>query len=310
MDLATLSQPTSEAAQRIVAEAEAKKAGRSSSQGGIKDLSLGRTDTYEISPFDIRVKPDWNGRDWSLPENQEHVANLAASIEKRGVEEPMTVYWEDGAPYLMDGESRLRAVLHLINERGVYIPRVPVRTDRNRATDEERVAGMLVKNTGKGFNTLEKAGVVRRLLSAGKSLEWIEEETGLTTTRLKQLLEVDALPEPVREQVAHGTVSATEAVRVVREHGDDAPAVIEQAAALSGENGAKAGRATRATLEAVTNAAGAPQTHDADAANPPVAPLSFAGLLRVLESATAIEEAGEVAVYVSMEDWERITALF
>lgn len=309
MDLATLCMPTSDAARQIISEARTRT--RSARKGGIQGLALRRTDVLHISPFEIRIQEGFNGRDFSDPANQEHVLSLADQIEAEGgIRQPLTVYMKDGAPHLEHGECRLRATFILINERNVSIPTVPVRVSKSE-DEAERVAGMLMDNSGKPFSTLETAGVINRLLAQGKTLEWLARRTGYTLNRLKQLVEISALPEPVREQVAHGTVSATEAVRVVRQHGDEAPAIIEQAAALSSENGGeKAGRATRATLEAVAGAPSAPETREDDGGSPPVAPLTCSGLLRVLEAAVAIQEGEQIAVYVSVEDWERITALF
>lgn len=231
---------------------------------GIQSLAQRRTDELHIAPSLIHVREGFNGRDWNDPANHEHVAHLADQIlAEGGIRQPLTVYMDDGVVCLEHGECRLRAV-PIVESRGLQIPTVPVRVSKSR-DEADRVAGMLMDNSGKPFSTLETAGVVRRLLDAGKDFAWIAQRTGYTLVRLKQLVDVAALPEPVQEQVAEGTISATEAVRVVKQHGEEAPAIIEQAAALSTEEGgAKAGRATRATLEAVTR----PQNPESGPADP------------------------------------------
>lgn len=273
---------------------------------GLQSLAERRTDVLHIDPSLIRIRKGFNGRDWDDPANHDHVHNLADQIEAEGgIRQPLTVYMEEGAVWLEHGECRLRALDYLAGQERIVIPTIPVRV--SKSTDEaDRVAGMLMDNGGKPFSTLETAGIVKRLMDAGKDVWWIAARTGYTTARLKQFAEVAALPEPVREKVAEGVVSATEAARVVREHGEEAPAVIERAASISeASGGKKAGRATRASLEAATLPA---SPEPLSAAEQPR--IGCKAVLEILRNATAIEEAGEVAVYVSIADWDRISALF
>ena len=75
---------------------------------GLKSISEGRSDIHKINPKLLNVKPSWNGRDFNEPSNLEHVAQLALSIAEIGVKEPLTVVWEEGKAWLVDGECRLR----------------------------------------------------------------------------------------------------------------------------------------------------------------------------------------------------------
>jgi len=302
LDFATAREPASEAAQTVLAHAREKRAGREDVVG-IKGLLIGKSDTYEVSPFDIHVKPGWNTRDFSTPENREHVEALAGSIAVRGVEQPLIVYTEGGTLYLSDGECRLRATLHAINVLGKEILSVPVRMEPRGSNDADRIAGQLVRNSGKQLSPMEKAEVVRRLLAYKWDVEKIAGHVGLTPGRVKQLLEVLELPEEMRQHVAHGAVSASEAVKVTREHGHAAPAIVEAAVAASTANGGKrAGKATRATLRAVGSAR-----------DDIPKPLSLPGLLSILKASAdeAIEQTnGDVEIRLSGEDWARISAAF
>lgn len=265
LDFLSAREPASDAAHRVIAHAEAKKADRAGVVG-IKGLQLGKSDTYEVSPFDIQVKPGWNTRDFSTPENQQHVTDLATSIAVRGVEQPMIVYTESGILYLSDGESRLRATLYAINVLGAEILSVPVRMEPRGSNDADRIAGQLVRNSGKPLSTMEKAEVVRRLLAHKWDVHKIASHVGLSAGRVNQLMELLELPEEMRQHIAHGTVAASEAVKAVREHGDAAPALVERAAALSSANGGKrAGKATRATLKAAVGPAEGTEENDSDA---------------------------------------------
>lgn len=299
VDFAEAREPVSDAARQVLAAAEEAKASRDG-LGGIKGLQMGKSDTYEVSPYDIHVKPGWNGRDFSLPENQDHVEVLAHSIAVKSVQVPLTVYLEGGLLYLSDGESRLRAVLYAINVLNKPVLSVPVRTEQRGSNDADRIAAQLIRNSGKPFNPLEKASVVRRLMGFGWTPEKVAAEVGLRPGRISELLKLLELPEPVRQRVQQGAVAASEAVRIVREHGDAAPALVERAVALSSENGGKkAGRATRATLAAAEEASSSRPER-----------LTHSGLLSILRDAEAIEETdGSVSLHLSGDDWARITAI-
>lgn len=245
LDLSEARQPQSEAAKKAVALARGA--------GGIKRLLHGRTDVYQVSPYDIRVEKGWNIRDFSTPENQQHVADLAHSINAQGVQVPLRGYIQDGTLWLTDGESRLRAVFHALNVLGAEIFTVPIQLEPRNTDEPHRVLGQLVRNSGKPLTPLERAKIVARLLEHGWAEEQIATESGLTLMRIRQLRELLTLPEAVQQQVQSGAIAATEAVRVVQQHGDAAPEVVERAVRLSSENGgAKAGRATAKTLRAVT----------------------------------------------------------
>lgn len=248
LDFSTAREPASDAARAVIANAEARK----KDVPGIKGLAVGKSDVYDVSPTDIHVKPGWNARDFSLAENQAHVVALAHAIVAAGeVQEPLTAYREDGVLYLSNGECRLRATFYAINVLDFPVLSVPVRLEPRDSDEASRIAGQLSRNSGKPLTPLEQAEVVRSLLALDWPVDKIATFAGKTPERIRQLIETAELPEPVRQQVEQGAISATEAVRVVREHGDEAPAIVERAVALSSANGgAKAGKATRATLNA------------------------------------------------------------
>lgn len=250
LDISDAREPRSTAAHTVLEKAEVSKATRDG-LGGIKGLQIGKSDTYEVSPFDIHVKPGWNTRDFSTEENQDHVLTLAHSIASRGVQVPLTVYYEDGKLWLSDGESRLRGTYYAINELNAPILSVPVRTEGRGSNDAERVLGQLVRNSGKTLTPLEKAQVVRRLLNYGWTPEQIAGEWGATVETVRRLIDMLEMPEAIRQQVQSGAVAATEAVRIVKKHGEAAPEIVNRAVALASENGGKKKRATRATVEAV-----------------------------------------------------------
>lgn len=303
-DLSILRGMRTDAALSVLENAHAKQSGA----GGIKGLAVQRSDAYELSPFDIHIQEDWNGRDFSDPANIAHVNDLGHSIAARGVETPLRGFIDENGRFnLTDGECRLRGVLYAINVLGVPILSVPVRTEPRGSTDDERIIGQLVRNTGKPFSPMEKARVLKRARDRGWEPERIAAYVGsLTKERIGQLLALLEMPEPVQRQVAEGTVSATEAARVVNAHGEEAAQIIERAAALPSEEGGgnKPGKATRAALEAVTSAPRAreraPEPPAQDGEQDPLAMLEDAqrtieALNAEIRSLTATDTGREIA---------------
>lgn len=186
-------------------------------EGGLKSISQGRSDIYKVDPRSLHVKPSWNGRDFSDPTNQEHIDMLAASIAVIGVKEPLTVVWEDGKAWLVDGECRLRATLQAI-ENGADIKTVPVKGEDRYANDADRLFSQIIRNSGKSFSQMEQAKVYKRLLDMGWQQSDIATKSGVSGARISQILNLLTMPEPIKQMVTNGQVSASMAQKVVAEH--------------------------------------------------------------------------------------------
>ncbi|MDE2232560.1 MAG: hypothetical protein KGJ90_00310 [Patescibacteria group bacterium] len=174
--------------------------------------------------MDIEVEPGFNARDFSTPENQEHVRYLKTSIIEGGVKEPLTVRLEsngDGIKHvkLVGGECRLRAVLMAIEE-GHEIHSVPCQSDDRYANDADRIAELITRNSGKQLTPLEQASVCKRLSAFGWDQRQIAKKLAYSDSYISQLLGLTTLPEEARKLVADGAVSAAAALNEVRTSGE------------------------------------------------------------------------------------------
>src|SRR6266403_1624499 len=115
-------------------------------EGGIKSLAEGRSDIFKVDPRKLHVKPSWNGRDFNDPLNIEHVDMLARSITAIGVKEPLTVVWEDGKAWLVDGECRLRGALRAIEIYQAPLKTIPVKTEERGSNDADRLFSQIIPN--------------------------------------------------------------------------------------------------------------------------------------------------------------------
>lgn len=208
-------------------------------EGGLKSLAQGRSDIYKVDPRQLHVKPSWNGRDFNDPTNVEHIDMLAASIAVVGVKEPLTVVWEEGKAWLVDGECRLRATLKAI-DNGAPIKTIPVKGEDRNSNDADRLFSQIIRNSGKSFSQMEQANVYKRLLDMGWQQSDIASKSGVSCARISQVLNLLTMPEPVKQMVTNGQVSASMAQKVVAEHNPQQAVQMLQDAVVIAESEGKA----------------------------------------------------------------------
>lgn len=212
---------------------------KEAAKGGLKSIAEGRSDIYRVDPRKIKVRPDWNGRDFSDPANIEHVDMLAQSIKAVGVKEPLTVAWENGEAWLIDGECRLRGALRAIEHyQATDLKTVPVKGEDRYANDADKLFSQIIRNSGKPFSAMERAKVFKRLLDLGWKQTDIATKSGLTGSAVSQSLNLLMMPEPIKAMVSAGQVSASMAVATLKEHNPAAAVqVLQDAVATASAEG-------------------------------------------------------------------------
>lgn len=187
----------------------------------VKAAATGRSDMFMLNPYVLTVKPGWNSRDLTAAENMEHITGLARSIADCGVQEPLTVFTEDGAIYLSDGHCRLAATKFAIEKLGAEIKAIPVKVEPRGSSEADRLASQLVRNSGKGLTDLEKAVVFLRLRRMGWDDAAIARRAGLASANaVARIVELNELPEQMKALINDGTVSVSLARDAVRKAGD------------------------------------------------------------------------------------------
>jgi ParB/RepB/Spo0J family partition protein len=209
-------------------------------KSGLSSISTGRRDIHSIDPRLILTRPGWNGRDFTDPENIEHIEKLAKSIAKIGVKEPITCYWDGGNAYLSDGECRLRAALLAISN-GHDIKAIPVKAEDRYQNEADRLFSQVIRNSGKPFTPMEQAKVFKRLLDLGWDEPEIAEKSGASLSRVGQVLSLLCLPEPIRQMVSAGEVSASLAQKVAADAGtaNEAVQTLQTGIAIAKKAGKK-----------------------------------------------------------------------
>lgn len=195
------------------------------------DINAKSRDLYQVKPGDITVLEGFNPR----VKNQEYfdgIEALSQDIERLGYmqDKPLAGYIAkvDGKDtiVLQDGHRRYAAVLRAI-ARGAKIAALPLVLKDRSQNMLDLTLGLLHSNEGQPFNTYEKAIIAKRLKGFGWENKAIAVEMRCTTAFVGQLLTMAGAPEAIQELVRTGQMSATHAIDLVKEHGENSVAVAK-----------------------------------------------------------------------------------
>lgn len=203
---------------------------KSSGATRLADLATGRTDMLNIPPAAIVVDPDFNYRDFRLPQNKEHVKDLKRLIKAaNGVQQPLWVRFdpETKVPILVDGECRLRAVKELIAE-GEEIKTVPC-IQKSRLSEADRIVMSLTANGSKPPSQWEVGGAYKRLQGYGWTIADIAAKVGQTEEYVKAAIELDEAEPSVKQLLSEAAVTPAHVRGVIKKHGDGHRLIIESA---------------------------------------------------------------------------------
>ena len=199
-------------------------------QSGIKAAAGGRSDLFRVDPRKLDIEDGWNCRDFTSPENLEHIAELKRSIATKGVQEPLTVRMDGEQIIVTNGECRLRAVRELIAE-GIDVALIPVQVEPRYANEADHVESQIVRNSGKPFTPLEQSAVFIRLMNLGRSEADLAAVAGYTIERVRQISLLNTATEKTKKLIRGGKISATMAQRALERAKDPkaAEAMINKA---------------------------------------------------------------------------------
>jgi hypothetical protein len=166
----------------------------------------------------INVEQGFNARDFSTPDNKDHVARLAKLIVANGIENPLRVRIDGKYIVLTDGESRFRAVLKIRDEGKHSISgTVPCLLDVEGTDEKDRISSLVVKNSGKSLTILETVDVVKRLGNLGVNKKDIQRMLGFSPAHMTNLGILDKVADEIKTFIRQGKISATTVIDLARE---------------------------------------------------------------------------------------------
>jgi len=215
----------------------------------LKEMAVGRGgDIFLFDPELIEEIPGYNCRDMESHETQDHIRKMADAIHAGGTSAfpPITIGQKDGRIFVYAGYCRRRAFL-LAKQEGAPIKGISAVA--NTQSEEERTLDLLASNDGLPLTSIEKAQVVKRLLSFQWTPAEIAKRRGVTVSAIQNLVALIDAPSEIREMVKNGEVSATQAVKTIREKGETAVEIVSDAVTRAKSAGKK--KATQKDFEPV-----------------------------------------------------------
>jgi ParB-like chromosome segregation protein Spo0J len=203
-----------------------------------------RRDYQMINPRLIDIEQDFNPRKYNVAGNREHIDTLKRSIGEIGLIQPLTVRFnaETGRATVVDGESRLRAIMELIEENHPILSDadVPCFPAPKGANDEaSRLLTAITANTGKPLYKWELGGAFQRLFDFGLSPEKIAGRTGHTERFIREAIELADAPDEVKELLSEQAVTPSLALSTLRADPANAAATLKARVEVAKTNGHK-----------------------------------------------------------------------
>ena len=189
-----------------------------------------RGDAIRALHSKIKIVNGFNERDFQREDVRLHIASIVAALIA-GEPIPALVVWtnpENGDIELVDGECRYWAYSDFADSYpdrfDGYVSVVPF-----QGTPAQRKAMVAKSNSQLPLDPVQRGRVYISLRDEhGMTRQDIAAEMGKSLAHVDQMILLASAKPEVLEAVESGSISATEAVKLTREHGDDAAEELER----------------------------------------------------------------------------------
>jgi ParB-like chromosome segregation protein Spo0J len=192
--------------------------------------TVSKVTSFAVDPLVLEIREGFNAR----PLNQEHVDAMALAQRNGAIFPPLDVFVEDGHIFIVDGHHRHAATLQNIAQ-GFEIKSLEVR--HFRGNDADRVAHMLNSASGLALTPLQLGIQYRKLIGYGWTEPQIANRRGKSAQHVKDMIQLAEANSDVHQAVIAGLISGTAALKMVKQHGTAAGAVIQESVAQAKAEG-------------------------------------------------------------------------
>ncbi|MGH8156619.1 MAG: hypothetical protein ACREPQ_00735 [Rhodanobacter sp.] len=207
--------------------------------GGIKKIKTEnrRADAMSwMDPHSIHVMDGFNAR-IRTPTYMEHLRSIVESMKGEDgflIDKPISV----DVVYAVGGHTRLEASIIAIAE-GAAFSEIPVVLLPKSMNMVDMTVDLYRGNTGRPLTPYETAIVAKRLNRMDLSEAEIGRRLGLAQSHVNGLLLLAAAPRAIANMVIADELSASEAINVLRKHGNKAQDILQQAKQRAEDAGQK-----------------------------------------------------------------------
>lgn len=182
---------------------------------------VSKVTSFAVAPHLLEIEEGFNAR----PLNPDHVAEMSLAMRNGATFPPLEVRVDDGHILIVDGHHRHAAALKAIAE-GFEIKALDCR--HFRGNDADRVAHMLNSASGLALTPLQLGVQYRKLVGFGWTEKQIADRRGKTGQHVKDMIQLAEANSDVHQAVNAGLISGTAALKMVKQHGSKAGAVIQE----------------------------------------------------------------------------------
>ena len=182
---------------------------------------VSKVTSFAVAPHLLEIEEGFNAR----PLNPEHVAEMSLAMRNGATFPPLEVRVDDGHILIVDGHHRHAAALKAIAE-GFEIKALDCR--HFRGNDADRVAHMLNSASGLALTPLQLGVQYRKLIGFGWTEAQIAGRRGKTVQHVKDMVQLAEANSDVHQMVNAKQISGTAALKMVKQYGSKAGAVIQE----------------------------------------------------------------------------------
>jgi len=182
---------------------------------------VSKVTSFAVAPHLLEIEEGFNAR----PLNPDHVAEMSLAMRNGATFPPLEVRVDDGHILIVDGHHRHAAALKAIAE-GFEIKALDCR--HFRGNDADRVAHMLNSASGLALTPLQLGVQYRKLIGFGWTEAQIAGRRGKTVQHVKDMVQLAEANSDVHQMVNAKQISGTAALKMVKQYGSKAGAVIQE----------------------------------------------------------------------------------
>lgn len=177
--------------------------------------------TYLVPIDELYVEEGYNVREI----DQEHVIEFRDAFVAGEYIPPLAVQVTEKGIKIIDGHHRYYGALKAI-ESGTEIPRIECKDFVG--SDADRIAFMITSSQGKPLTPLERAAAYQRLINQGWAPSEVAKKVKRSVKDVEHHLQLLTCGDDLIGMVRSGEVSATTAVALSKEHGNQASLVATE----------------------------------------------------------------------------------
>ena len=182
---------------------------------------VSKVTSFAVDPRALEINEGFNPR----PLNPKHMAEMSLAMRNGATFPPLDVWVEDGHIFIVDGHHRHAAALDAIS-KGVDIKSLECR--HFRGNDADRVAHSLNSAGGLALTPLQLGLRYQTLIGFGWTEQRIADRRGKSLQHVKDMIQLAEANSDVHQAVNAGEISGTAALKMVKQHGSNAGAVIRE----------------------------------------------------------------------------------